>query len=88
MERMGVPAAAMAVEVLGKTVGVAMAASHGMRNYPIAMIPMGLDIAGVVDGLYSSAVDGSDGFDRLADRVADIWLHGPDAGEQPEPEGA
>lgn len=88
MERMGVPAAAIAVEQLASTVGVAMAQSHGMDDYPIAMIPMGLDIAGIVDGLYAQAVDGVDAFERLADRIADIWLRGSCAGETDVTEGA
>lgn len=87
MERMGIPAAAIAVQQLAATVGTAMAQSHGMEDYPIAMIPMGLDIAGIVDGLYAQAVDGEDAFDRLADRIADIWLRGAGAGESASTEG-
>lgn len=76
MERRGVPAAAIAVEQLARTVGMAMAMTHGVPDYPIVMIPMDADIASVVDGSYLSATGAGSEIDRFAREVASIWLHG------------
>jgi len=76
MERRGVPAAAIAVEQLARTVGMAMAMSHGVPDYPIVMIPMSADIASVVDDSYLQAIGGESEVDRLAEEVSNIWLHG------------
>lgn len=86
MERRGIPAAAVAVEQLASTVGVAMAAAHGVPDYPIAMIRSDADIAGTVDGAYTDVLGGSAGVSRLARTVASIWLtgsaHDPPASEE------
>lgn len=76
MERRGVPAAAVAVQQLASTVGVAMATAHGVPDYPIAMISGDADIASTVDGAYTDALGGPAGVRRLAQTVANIWLHG------------
>lgn len=53
-----------------------MAMSHGLPEYPIVMIPMGRDIASIVDGSYFDAVGGEGEIDRLADEIISMWLHG------------
>lgn len=82
MERRGVPAAAIAVEQLARTVGMAMAMSHGVPDYPIVMVPMDSDIASVVDDSYLTATGGGTQFDRFASEVANIWLHGTKTGPE------
>lgn len=76
MERRGVPSAAVAVEKLARSVGMAMAMSHGIPDYPIVMIPMEADIATVVDGTYFTGDAGQKEIERLANEVAQVWLRG------------
>ena len=76
MERRGIPAATVAVRQLATTVGVAMAAAHGVPDYPIAMVTGDADVASTVDGAYTEALGGTAGVRRLARTVAGIWLAG------------
>lgn len=76
MERRGVPAAPIAVEQLARTVGMAMAMTHGVPDYPIVMVPMEADIASVVDDSYQQATGAGTEIERFAQEVVNIWLHG------------
>lgn len=74
MEKRGIPAATVAVEQLARTVGVSMAAAHGIKDYPIAMVPTGDDIASSVDSSFIESIGGQQEVTRLARDVVSIWL--------------
>ncbi len=75
-ERRGIAAATVAVEQLASTVGVSMAAAHGLPGYPIAMMRGDWDLSRMADEGFKEGLRGASGVERLAREVADIWLTG------------